>query len=101
MPTGRKTRSSLLGRIAGKAPETRDLPSFPANESSTGRIFIAREDSAERRPRLRLGEIVTRLWASTLVSEGHLMSKGAERKFANSWKIEDAVETYGIKHWGK
>ena len=29
------------------------------------------------------------------------MSKGVARKFANSWKIEDAVETYGINLWGK
>ena len=29
------------------------------------------------------------------------MSKSVERKFANSWKIEDALETYGVRHWGK
>ena len=29
------------------------------------------------------------------------MSRGIERKFANSWKIDDAIETYGITHWGK
>ena len=24
-----------------------------------------------------------------------------ERKFASSWKIEDAIETYGVSQWGK
>src|SRR5262249_22221969 len=33
--------------------------------------------------------------------EGFRMSKGVEPEFASSWKIEDAVETYGISQWGK
>jgi arginine decarboxylase len=29
------------------------------------------------------------------------MSTVAEQRFANSWKIEDAIETYGVHQWGK
>src|ERR1700693_6330792 len=29
------------------------------------------------------------------------MAKSVVQKFANSWKIEDAIETYGITQWGK
>src|SRR4051794_4175522 len=29
------------------------------------------------------------------------MSMGVGRKYDGSWKIEDAIETYGIKRWGK
>src|SRR3954447_23345593 len=29
------------------------------------------------------------------------MSIGAGRKYDNGWKVEDAIETYGVKRWGK
>src|SRR5437588_10468827 len=29
------------------------------------------------------------------------MSMGVGRRYHSSWKIEDAIETYGIKRWGK
>src|SRR5256885_781495 len=29
------------------------------------------------------------------------MSMGVGRRYDGSWKIEDAIETYGIKRWGK
>ncbi len=29
------------------------------------------------------------------------MSKGVEHRFANPWKIEDSIETYCVRHWGK
>jgi arginine decarboxylase len=29
------------------------------------------------------------------------MPKGAEPELLDKWKIQDAVETYGIRHWGK
>ena len=29
------------------------------------------------------------------------MSKGVEHRFANPWKIDDALETYSVRHWGK
>ncbi len=29
------------------------------------------------------------------------MPKGAEPELMEKWKIQDAVETYGIRHWGK
>src|SRR5437660_2519319 len=29
------------------------------------------------------------------------MAKGAEPELMEKWKIQDAVETYGVRHWGK
>src|SRR6202789_586960 len=29
------------------------------------------------------------------------MAQGAEHRFANPWKIDDALETYSVRHWGK
>jgi arginine decarboxylase len=29
------------------------------------------------------------------------MAQGAEHRFANPWRIEDALETYSVRHWGK
>src|SRR5437773_1928932 len=29
------------------------------------------------------------------------MAKGVERELIDKWKIQDAVDTYGIRHWGK
>ena len=29
------------------------------------------------------------------------MPKGAEPELMDKWKIQDAVETYGVRHWGK
>src|SRR3954454_21757023 len=29
------------------------------------------------------------------------MAIGVSRNYAGSWKIEDAIETYGISRWGK
>ena len=29
------------------------------------------------------------------------MPKGAEPELMEKWKIQDAVETYGVRHWGK
>ena len=29
------------------------------------------------------------------------MVQGAEHRFANPWKIDDALETYSVRHWGK
>ena len=29
------------------------------------------------------------------------MPKGAEPELMEKWKIQDAVETYGIRNWGK
>src|SRR4051794_19573751 len=44
-----------------------------------------------------------RNWRSpvALACEGIFVPKDIGRKFANSWKIEDAIETYGINLWGK
>src|SRR5437660_7706555 len=27
--------------------------------------------------------------------------KGGEAEFMNRWKVQDALETYGCRHWGK
>ena len=29
------------------------------------------------------------------------MAQGAEHRFANPWRIDDALETYSVRHWGK
>ena len=29
------------------------------------------------------------------------MTKVAEQTFTNPWKIDDAIETYSVRHWGK
>src|SRR5918911_822433 len=29
------------------------------------------------------------------------MPKGAEPQLMEKWKIQDAAETYGVRHWGK
>src|SRR5690242_1790907 len=42
-----------------------------------------------------------RLPISLEPSETPLMPKGAEQELLDKWKIADAVETYGIRNWGK
>src|SRR5919198_39407 len=29
------------------------------------------------------------------------MPKGAEPELMDKWKVQDALETYGVRHWGK
>src|SRR4051812_12358128 len=29
------------------------------------------------------------------------MAIGVDRKFGKTWKVEDSIETYSVRHWGK
>src|SRR5215211_3270185 len=36
-----------------------------------------------------------------LPRENHSMGKAAEPELMERWKVQDATELYGIRHWGK